>query len=87
MSFELVLPATTKTNDMKSNFKSCPECGQNNLYSAVTSSGPVLLPKLGSFIIHPEFQVVVCVDCGHTRFFASEKARKKIPTTSVWKKL
>ena len=66
--------------------KPCPECGQRNLYSTVTSSGPVLLRGLGGSLRFPKFEIVVCSDCGLTRFFASEAARNKLTTAGNWKK-
>ncbi|MEY4916594.1 MAG: hypothetical protein RL616_507 [Verrucomicrobiota bacterium] len=71
--------------------KPCPECGQNNLYSAMTNSrggyGPDLLPGLSRFLISATFKVVTCADCGLTRFYAAEEARKKIPSSQAWRKL
>jgi hypothetical protein len=45
--------------------------------SGVSSGGgyaPNYLPGLGSFFSPPQFTVVVCRDCGLTRFFASPEA-------------
>ena len=73
------------------NAKPCPECGQKNLYVTTTSSsgseGPRLLPQLGGFWHSAKFEVVVCADCGLTRFFASEEARGKLPNASNWRRL
>lgn len=69
------------------NAKPCPECGGKNLFTTVTSSGPVLLPQLGNFFIHPEFQVVVCADCGLTRLFAAPKARAKLASKPNWQRV
>jgi hypothetical protein len=71
------------------NPKPCPECGQKNLFVTTTKSGggygPMLLPGLGGFFADlPTFEVVVCADCGLTRFFASDKARSKLPTAKKW---
>ena len=67
----------------------CPECGKNTLYrSANVSAGgghaPNLLPGLGSFWTAASFQLVVCKDCGLTRFFASKEARGKLSESSKW---
>ena len=71
--------------------KPCPECGQKNLFVTTTSSGggygPMLLPKLGSFFVPAAFNVVVCAECGLTRFFASTEACNKLSTTAAWKRL
>jgi predicted nucleic-acid-binding Zn-ribbon protein len=72
--------------------KACPECGRQNLYANTTRSGggygPVLLPKLGSFWkFFASFEVVVCADCGLTRFYAEPSARTKLPTTKAWRRL
>ncbi len=68
--------------------KPCPECGQNNLFATTTNAGsgygPMLLPKLGGFIVPATFEVVVCADCGLTRFFASSEARSKLATAKKW---
>jgi len=73
------------------NPKPCPECGQNNLFVTTTTSGTgngaVLLPGLGSFFSQATFEVVVCADCGLTRFFASPKAVGKLATAEEWRKL
>jgi predicted nucleic-acid-binding Zn-ribbon protein len=69
----------------------CPECGQKNLYSVVTGSGggygPMLLPKLSSGWTVAEFQVVVCADCGLTRFVADAEALNRLPSARKWRKL
>jgi predicted nucleic-acid-binding Zn-ribbon protein len=69
----------------------CPECGQGNLYSSsgVSAGGgyaPNYLPGLGSFFSPAQFTVVVCKDCGLTRFFASPEAVGKIAESSKWRK-
>lgn len=73
------------------NPKPCPECGQKNLYVTTTNSGggygPMLLPRLGGFWGMPKFEVVVCADCGLTRFFASSQALAKLPAANNWSKI
>jgi predicted nucleic-acid-binding Zn-ribbon protein len=74
------------------NDSTCPECGRSNLYlSKEVSSGggyaPNYLPGLGSFLSSAKFRVIVCKDCGLTRFFASKKALDKLPESSQWNKL
>jgi len=73
------------------NAKSCPECGQKNLYITTTNSGggygPMLLPQLGSFWCMPKFEVVVCADCGLTRFFAAAEALTKLSAANTWSRV
>ena len=71
---------------------SCPECGQSNLYSSgeVSAGGgyaPNYLPGLGSFLSVAKFTVVVCKDCGLTRFFASSAALGKLSESDKWRKV
>ena len=71
---------------------SCPECGRNNLYSSVevasaSGDGLSFLPGLGGFLVSAKFTLVMCRDCGLTRFYASPEARAKLSETSKWKKL
>jgi predicted nucleic-acid-binding Zn-ribbon protein len=71
--------------------KPCPECGQKNLFVTEANSGgghaPNYLPRLGGFFSAAKFEVVVCADCGLTRFFASPEARAKLAATSNWRRL
>jgi predicted nucleic-acid-binding Zn-ribbon protein len=68
----------------------CPGCGGNTLYErkdvgAGGSHGPDLLPSLGRFISSAKFAVVVCRDCGLTRFYAQPEARAKLKDSRKWK--
>jgi len=68
----------------------CPNCRGNTLYESppVSSGGghaPNYLPGLGRFVISARFVVVVCRDCGLTRFFASPEARAKLKESRKWK--
>ncbi|MEN9574472.1 MAG: hypothetical protein RL514_2327 [Verrucomicrobiota bacterium] len=69
----------------------CPECGAASLYRTTTPSGgghgPILLPQLGSFWQAAGFEVVACVACGFTRFFADAKARAKLPKADRWARI
>jgi len=74
------------------NSSSCPECSRTNVYSSgeVSSGGgyaPNYLPGLGGFLASAKFTVVVCKDCGLTRFFASKAARGKISESDKWRKI
>lgn len=71
---------------------SCPECGHSNLYLSenISSGGgyaPNYLPGLGSFLSSAKFRVIVCVDCGLTRFFASKKSLDRLRESKEWNKL
>lgn len=68
----------------------CPNCGGNTLYQGpeVSSGGghaPNYLPGLGRFVLSARFTLVVCRDCGLTRFFASPQARAKLKESRRWK--
>ena len=77
--------------------KPCPECGQKNLYVTEANSGgghaPNYLPGLGRFIGTAKFDIVVCADCGLTRFFASRHARGRLDSAKhfwgdkIWRRL
>jgi predicted nucleic-acid-binding Zn-ribbon protein len=74
------------------NVTPCPHCGGNTLYRGpATSSGggesPSFLPGLGKFLSHAKFVLVVCRDCGLTRFFAEPEARAKLKESGKWKAL
>jgi hypothetical protein len=45
------------------------------------------LQGLGSYLHYAEFDVVVCADCGLTRFFAEPAARENVRGNSEWKHL
>ena len=68
----------------------CPECGRQNLYQTTTASagihGPVLLPRLGTLFHIPVFEVVVCADCGLTRFYAEPSARARLAESGRWRR-
>ena len=70
----------------------CPDCGHSNLYASedVSSGGgyaPNYLPGLSTFFSSAKFTVIVCKDCGLTRFFASKKARENLSGSGKWTKL
>jgi predicted nucleic-acid-binding Zn-ribbon protein len=76
---------------MSTNTNKCPECGNASLFTTSVSSaggyGPVLLPGLHGLLRYPKFNVVVCADCGLTRFYAEESARKKLERARQWTRL
>ena len=68
----------------------CSHCGGEHLLTsniaANGNEGPRLLPKLGSFLFSPRLDVVLCVDCGLTQYFAEESARQKATQSpGVWR--
>lgn len=69
----------------------CPECGGAALYSSDALSaglyGPALLPGLGSFLTPADFEVIVCADCGLTRFYADPAARLNVRSRRGWRAL
>ncbi len=68
---------------------SCPNCGGRNLYQSdpVGSGGghaPNYLPGLGEWYKAARFRIVLCQDCGQTRFFASREAAVKASESKRW---
>jgi predicted nucleic-acid-binding Zn-ribbon protein len=68
----------------------CPDCGGRTLYRGpATSAGgghaPNYLPGLGRFFSSAKFVLVVCRDCGLTRFYAQPEARAELNQSSKWK--
>lgn len=59
----------------------CPDCGGSDLYRSAQNTsanglgGPFLLPHLSP----GRFRVVVCKDCGLTRFYASTVDIQTLP--------
>ena len=72
------------------NLVPCPNCGGRTLYRGpATSSGgghaPNYLPGLGRFIFSAKFVLVVCRDCGLTRFFVAEpEASARLKESGKW---
>jgi DNA-directed RNA polymerase subunit RPC12/RpoP len=75
------------------NTSPCPNCGSRALYksfavsAAVRGYSPDLLPGLGSFFVPGKYNLVMCRDCGLTRFFAQAEAREKLSDSKKWKPL
>lgn len=70
----------------------CPNCGGSNLYrskpvSAGGGHAPNYLPGLGGFFRAESFRLVMCRDCGLTRFFASPEAAKKLADAKGWERV
>jgi len=68
----------------------CPNCQGANLYHTVKpvhgggGHAPNYLPGLGSFFRRPRFDVVVCSDCGLTRFFVPQEFLGSLQDSSKW---
>ena len=71
--------------------RTCPECAGHSLYQTTTRSGggygPILLPGLGRFLRMADFHVIVCADCGLTRFYAEQDARAQLLAAKRWTQL
>ena len=71
----------------------CPNCEGGNLFahekdvSAGGGYAPNYLPGLGGVFSAEKFRLVLCADCGLTRFFASKTARQKLRETEKWKRV
>lgn len=71
--------------------KDCRNCGSRELYATEVSAGggyaPDHLPGLGTFWRSARFTVVVCKNCGETRFFAAAEATSKLDEGKKWRRL
>ena len=71
----------------------CPNCQSRNLYktkTGVASGGghaPNYLPGLGKWYRAGRLDVVVCRDCGLTRFFADEEDRARLDDSNRWERV
>ena len=76
---------------MNTESHACPECQGPNLYSTTVYSGRgngvSLLPGLGGFLHFATFNVVVCANCGLTRFYADKSALDKLSKAHQWRRL
>ena len=78
---------------MTESYAPCPSCDGGNLFATVKdiSAGggyaPNYLPGLGGFMSVEKFRVVVCSDCGSTRFFARKSACEKLRESEKWKRV
>jgi len=69
----------------------CP-CGSKHLYKSVEVSAggghaPNYLPGLGSWLSSEKFFLVLCKDCGLTRFYARSHAMEKLGESKKWIRL
>lgn len=71
----------------------CPDCGGHNLFKSakrISAGGgyaPDYLPKLGKWYQAAKFRIVVCKDCGLTRFFADEEGLAKLGSGPAWQRV
>jgi len=74
------------------NVSECPNCSSRNLFKsdAISAGGghaPNYLPGLGSFFSAEKFHLVVCGNCGLTRFFARQEALRKLADAKKWQRI
>ena len=67
----------------------CPNCRGKSLFKSdeIGAGGghaPNYLPGLAKGFRSAKFEVVVCRDCGLSRFFASSEAIKKLSDAKKW---
>lgn len=68
----------------------CPNCRSKTLYRTIkpVSAGgghaPNFLPGLGRTFSAEKFHIIVCADCGLTRFFARPEALGKLSASTKW---
>ena len=70
----------------------CPNCKSKTLYrSEEMSSGgghaPNYLPGLGKGFRSARFEIILCRDCGMTRFFATVESRRKVSDSKKWRRV
>lgn len=71
----------------------CPNCQSRNVYRTtkpVASGGghaPNFLPGVGSWFRAGRFDIVVCRDCGLTRFFVQQEDRDDLDDSNKWERL
>ncbi len=72
-----------------SQYAPCPNCAATVLYrtESVSAGGgyaPNYLPGLGTLWKGAKFDVVVCRQCGLTRWFARAEARQRLEQSKKW---
>jgi predicted nucleic-acid-binding Zn-ribbon protein len=72
------------------NLAPCSDCGSGDLRSTTTdaigSFGPDLLPGVSGLFSRAKFNVVVCCNCGLTRFFVAREAIDKLAKSALWER-
>ncbi|HSE26630.1 MAG TPA: hypothetical protein VLA95_00265 [Gemmatimonadales bacterium] len=74
------------------NRATCPECGSRDQYQTlkpVSAGGhdPSFLPDLGKWYESAKFELVVCADCGLTRYYAAREGREKLGRSTKWRRV
>lgn len=78
---------------MNTAVSACPNCTGKRLFRTVkpVSAGggyaPNYLPGLGTYWKAEKLDLVICQDCGLTRFFASDTARGRLATSDKWRRV
>ena len=66
----------------------CPNCASDDLRATTADAsshfGPDLLPGTRGIFGQNTFEVVVCCNCGLTRFFASHEDVEKLLKSALW---
>ena len=66
----------------------CPNCTSDNLRTTTAEAsshyGPDLLPGTHGMFSQSTLDVVVCCNCGLTRFFASPEEIQRMMKSAVW---
>ncbi len=74
---------------MEVKVKDCPNCGGSDLRitmaDAIGDMGPDLLPGVGGLFRRSRFAVVVCCNCGLTRFFVPQEELENVKAS--WRPL
>ena len=64
----------------------CPNCGGTDQRLTRTESLRGMLPDAGNWITTATWDVVVCLDCGMTRYFAGRDALDRIAKSPDWQR-
>lgn len=77
----LVEPLPTRNVAKPFKASPCPECQGTKLWMTKIPSGgghgPRMLPGLGSWFMFAEFRLVLCEECGLTRFFCRQTSSQE----------
>jgi len=62
----------------------CPNCESTEQRLTTTGVPPAMLPDASGWLASPTWDVVVCLECGLTRYFASSDALDNIRKSVDW---
>jgi len=72
------------------NVAPCSDCGSRDLRTTTAdaggSRGPDLLPGVSGWFVPAKFDVVVCCNCGLTRFFVPQETIDKVAKSALWER-